>query len=209
MGLIYRIYFQNGKSYIGQTIQPINKRMQQHKTKKDCVALYNAIQKYPNFEYEILLETNNCMLDYYEILFINLFNSIIPNGYNIRSGGSSGLFTEITKEKMRKSHIGKIQEDSTKIKISNALSGVSKKLEHKEKVSNTKKQNSNAINRFHKILPMYMHHKKDSKKMGFSVSVPGFHTKCFTSMKISMDEKYELAYNYLNQIVQRLNVNGN
>lgn len=48
MGWIYMITSPSGKSYIGQTIRPIQTRLKEHRTGKssDCVAIYNAIQKY-------------------------------------------------------------------------------------------------------------------------------------------------------------------
>ena len=48
MGLIYKATFSNGKSYIGQTTQTLQKRKQQHKDKSKLNnnAFYHAIKKY-------------------------------------------------------------------------------------------------------------------------------------------------------------------
>lgn len=43
----------SGKSYIGQTVRPIEKRFEEHQLESsNCVAIYRAIQKYgwENFE---------------------------------------------------------------------------------------------------------------------------------------------------------------
>lgn len=85
----------NDKVYIGQSIN-IYKRIQEHFYKSECNkdvsynnALHSAIRKYgkEHFYYEILEECDASLLDEYEIEYINKYNSISPNGYNILSGG--------------------------------------------------------------------------------------------------------------------------
>ena len=81
MGIIYCLTSPSGKKYIGQTTRDFEKRFEEHCTRKECRILYNAIQKYGqyNFKKEILLECNNCFLDKYEIKFINLYDTLYPN----------------------------------------------------------------------------------------------------------------------------------
>ena len=85
----------NNKVYIGQSIN-INKRIQEHFWKSTCTkdvsynsALHNAIRKYgkEHFYWEVLEECEASLLDEYERKYIELYNSISPNGYNILSGG--------------------------------------------------------------------------------------------------------------------------
>ena len=85
----------NDKVYIGQSIN-INKRIQEHFWKSTCIkdvsynsALHNAIRKYgkEHFYWEVLEECEASLLDEYERKYIELYNSISPNGYNILSGG--------------------------------------------------------------------------------------------------------------------------
>jgi predicted GIY-YIG superfamily endonuclease len=59
MGIIYCLTFPNGKKYIGQTIQQLKARLQQHSKQKYCKAVYNAIQKYKDYKCDILLEVDN------------------------------------------------------------------------------------------------------------------------------------------------------
>lgn len=94
MGYIYMYTAPNGKHYIGQTKQTIKER---RKTEKGlgyitCPAFYHAIQKYGglnNFKLDILEEVDNSLLDKKEEYWINFYNSLIPNGYNIKKGGNS------------------------------------------------------------------------------------------------------------------------
>ena len=92
-----------GKSYIGQT-NDYAKRCREHKSLKGkCVVFENAIKKWgwDTFEHEILesgltLEEANRK----EQLYIKIYDSITPNGYNMRSGGLNGALAEETKKKI-------------------------------------------------------------------------------------------------------------
>lgn len=84
----------NGKPYIGITsLKPSLRWRSNGEGYKHCRYFYNAIQKYgwDNFSHEII-ETNLTKEDACkkEVEYIKLFNSQIPNGYNIDEGGSSG-----------------------------------------------------------------------------------------------------------------------
>lgn len=93
---------------------------------KGSTRIHNAIQKYgwDNFEHEILY--NNLTREEAcakEIELIKQFNSTdIRYGYNLHSGGESGVPCEHTKEKISKSLIGHEVSNETRNKISNAVS---------------------------------------------------------------------------------------
>ena len=101
--LIYKHTSPSGKSYIGIT-NNYQRRCNEHKSNKGCcVAFNNAIQKYgwDYFTHEILhegltLHEANQM----EISLISSHNTLYPNGYNLREGGSLCSFSDETKEKM-------------------------------------------------------------------------------------------------------------
>lgn len=85
----------NGKVYIGQSIN-IEKRVKEHfykaKCKKDVSynsALHSAIRKYgeENFTWEVIAECSIDDIDELEKKYIKEYNSIVPEGYNILSGG--------------------------------------------------------------------------------------------------------------------------
>ena len=92
---IYKITNQiNGKCYIGQSVN-IEKRWVAHKSSatnsdfKYRTALYPAIKKYglSNFTFEVIEECLPDQLDEKEKYYIQYFNSISPNGYNLSEGG--------------------------------------------------------------------------------------------------------------------------
>ena len=97
----------SGKSYIGQTIRPPQKRWKDHKDnamcsigkkkyKIGCPILAKAIIKYgfKTFKKVILIEVETQrFLDYYEIYYIKKYNTLTPNGYNIAPGGGGNSMT--------------------------------------------------------------------------------------------------------------------
>ena len=92
MGIIYKLTSPSGKIYIGQTTRSFQQRLKEHITQSGCVILSFALKKYgfENFEKEILITCDDDLLNIKEIEYIKLFNSLEPNGYNIRTGGSAG-----------------------------------------------------------------------------------------------------------------------
>jgi len=101
-GYIYCITNQiNGKQYIGQTTRTIEKRWREHIKKHGGEFSYidNSIFKhgYENFSLEEIdyckLESQELLkekLNYLEIMYIENFGSLVPNGYNLTKGGSYG-----------------------------------------------------------------------------------------------------------------------
>ncbi len=79
----------NGKKYIGQTLW----EKQRYNNHKNCVensVFHRAILKYgfENFKYEILFESDDLdELNKKEIEYIEKYNSLVPNGYNVDKGG--------------------------------------------------------------------------------------------------------------------------
>lgn len=112
---IYCAISPSGKRYIGQTRRCVSTRWREHvddarDPKKDrCKALNNAIRKYGGASFEVLIVA--CclpwLLDEYEAECIRRFDSAVPNGYNIKLGGSTGAHSEDTKIKIRAKLLGK------------------------------------------------------------------------------------------------------
>ena len=95
----------NNKIYIGQTVRTLEKRINQHKRRKNCV-MYSAFKKYgfDNFEIEKIDEASTIEeLNQKEQYWINKLNSIFPNGYNLDSGGKNRFFSEVSKKRMSES----------------------------------------------------------------------------------------------------------
>jgi group I intron endonuclease len=148
----------NGKIYIGQTIRKnIYDRWRQHKTcKKDTIGsyLYNAYMKYgiDNFEYKIICICFDEDCNEFEENYIKKYNSIYPNGYNLKPGGNNNKMNQevklLLKEKSkgRISHNkGKNMSDEQKEKLRNAAlywhstNKISVKDETKNKISESLK----------------------------------------------------------------------
>jgi len=150
MGYIYKIINKiTSKYYIGQTIQELNDRWRHHKSpKSNCRYLKLAIQKYgiENFKFDLICICFDNDLDKYESEYIKKYNSLVPNGYNLREGGNSSRHNEETKNKISeslknrtdiirsKSQLGKPHTEEVKNKISKALIGIKKKPETIQKM---------------------------------------------------------------------------
>lgn len=90
--LIYKVTNEiNGKIYIGQTCRTLSERMEEHK-RHNKTAVDLAIQKYgiENFRVEQIDSASSIEeLNEKEIYWIEYYNCLIPNGYNMCNGGSN------------------------------------------------------------------------------------------------------------------------
>jgi group I intron endonuclease len=112
MGFIYKITnIITNKCYIGETMQNPDRRFKNHMANirrgGGCPALRDAVKKHgeENFKFEVLLTCPNEDRFRIEKEYIQNYNSMVPNGYNICDGGqgSSGFrHTEETKAKISK-----------------------------------------------------------------------------------------------------------
>jgi group I intron endonuclease len=154
MGFIYMLTFPSEKSYIGQTNRDIHKRLEEHQLpSSNCVAVYNAIQKYGWEKVKIdWYEVPDEDLNKHEELMVEVLGTLSPGGYNLREGGgSSGKLSEETKQKMseaqsgEKNHMyGKTLSDEAKQKISDAKSGENNPMFGKKHTEETKQKMSGA-----------------------------------------------------------------
>lgn len=99
MGYIYKITnINNGMMYVGQTVKerPTD-RFSQHKylanhlDKDSGISyLHRAMAKEgsSNFQFEIIEEVDNDLLNEREKYWISVLNTLVPNGYNLSEGGS-------------------------------------------------------------------------------------------------------------------------
>lgn len=108
MGLIYLATNKsNGKQYVGQTVQKLNNRINQHKNdaisgRKKCY-FYNAIKKYgiDNFDWDIVVECDTMEeLNKMEIYYIGYYDTY-NTGYNLTLGGG-GTVGRVWSEETRK-----------------------------------------------------------------------------------------------------------
>ena len=101
MGIIYKVTTQeNGKIYIGQTIQTLNERKNKHyykaRQEEYTTHFINALRKYPEeaFIWEIIDEAETQeALDKKEKYWIAYYNSV-EEGYNTKDGGQTIVVTD-------------------------------------------------------------------------------------------------------------------
>lgn len=110
--IIYKITNKkNGKSYIGQTIRNLDKRIKAHLSKSNkCWAIGKALKKYgiENFEIETIDLCDNLKdLNKKETEWIEKLETLHPKGYNLSLGGCNKKYSKVSKNKMSKSHKGK------------------------------------------------------------------------------------------------------
>ena len=136
-GIIYKVTnLVNYKVYIGQTVQKLQKRWATHcSTKSGCLALHNAIQKYGKENFiiqQIDVGDDRVHLNELEQYWIEIYNSVFPNGYNLTEGGDSPVFSETSRLKMSKSQTGKVMSIECRQKMSAERFG--KSLSYTKKV---------------------------------------------------------------------------
>jgi group I intron endonuclease len=215
-GIIYCITCPTGKRYVGQTVRKLEKRLEEHCKNNDCCYIHQAILKYgiDNMAVEVLIQCPESHLDDHEEFFIKGLNTLHPLGYNIRTGGAKGgRHCEASKEKMRQSKLGEMNHNygkprdaATKLKISIAKTGEKHHFygktfseEHKVKCAVAHRKNPED-----KELPLYLVRIPPMPERytigGYAVcNHPMVRNKWFCSSKLSMEEKYMLAFDYLTE----------
>lgn len=153
---IYTIYKATnritGKSYIGYSSNwKSRKRLHKHHANlgDKNYLFYNSIRKhgFDSFNWEIIYQSKDKLhtLEKMENYFIEQFNTLSPNGYNMKTGGGGGNLSEESRNKISKSrkgikfseehinnlrisHQGKKHTEDQKRKISETLKGKEKVL---------------------------------------------------------------------------------
>ena len=168
MGWIYLIRNQvNGKCYVGQTTSDrVNDRWRYERYRPHGCLKY-AFEKYgiDKFSFETICKLPIEELDDREILEIRERNTIVPNGYNIESGGNNNkTLNQETKTKLsilnsgvNHPMYGTKRSDATKLKISEKNKGKS------HPVSEETKQKLREINSGSNH-PMFGKPREDMKK---------------------------------------------
>ncbi|MDD4242774.1 MAG: GIY-YIG nuclease family protein [Bacilli bacterium] len=120
--LIYKYTSPSGKSYIGQTCD-LKRRENSHKCSTGCSSFARAKEKYgfENFIREILeegltLEEANERESYW----IAEHNTLVPNGYNLMTGGNNSTPCEESRKLMSEAGLGREKTEEHKKKIAKA-----------------------------------------------------------------------------------------
>ena len=157
MGFIYKIEnINNNKTYIGQTTKTRpSDRYSQHRYNAthleqsiNASYLHRAMNKegLDNFKFEIIEEIDNSLLSEREKYWIQFYNSMAPNGYNLTLGGEgtcgySRPQSVEEKEKRKISNIKYYQENPEAIeKIRERTKALWQNEEYRKKVTESNKK---------------------------------------------------------------------
>lgn len=148
--VIYKYTSPSGKSYVGQTCNMKNRKRQHKQPSSQCPLINRAIKKYgfENFAEEILL--TDLTLDaanHWESYYIQHFNTLSPNGYNLCTGGLNSLHAPETKLKIGLAHKGRKYPPSFGEKIRQLALGNKKRLGTKHSDETKAKLSDKAKNR--------------------------------------------------------------
>lgn len=136
MGFIYIAQAPNGKCYVGQTKRHPEQRLQEHAKYATCRVIHHAIKKYglENFDID-WIEVPDDELDAYEVKVIAKLECMVPNGYNLTSGGEATEYSAETRAKMSKVHTKRMKDPESRAKISATLKGHAVSEETRAKIS--------------------------------------------------------------------------
>lgn len=133
----------NGKQYIGITKRKPEKRWGFNGVRYSEQLLGAAIEKYGwnGFTHEVIMTgLTKKAAEEAERRLIKERKTLAPNGYNLTSGGNLGTeVSDVTREKLRASRIGKTASQETRNKISAIHKGKVVSEETKKKISNSRK----------------------------------------------------------------------
>ena len=145
MGYIYLLTNKiNQKQYVGQTNNIDNRWNQYKRLKQNNIGrcLYNAFIKYGinNFKFQIICICFDDDCNKYEIDYIKKLNTIVPNGYNLESGGNTHKCHPDTARLISNTLKGNILSQETKNKISKSTKGHIVRIETRMKISKKLKE---------------------------------------------------------------------
>lgn len=215
LGDIYLIQNKiNKKCYVGQAVKysrkrkwGYTKRYKSHLSeafgsgKDHCRLLNNALRKYKidNFELSLIGEYKLEKLNEMEKHFITEYNSLVPNGYNLNSGGYSGKDSAETRLKKRLMRLGKKNSNSH---IENSRLGQIGNRRTTKKLRKYPEDND---------LPKYIAgHRIHGKLIGYKVykfpigiNEKKYISSLFCSKKITLKENLQLAIEYLTELEKK------
>ncbi len=137
MGTIYILRNKtNGKCYVGQTMNSISVRINDHKRKS--LPIGNALCKYGRSAFDIFeYLVPKSLLDYFEVTMIDKLQTVAPKGYNLSLGGHQRrIVSDATRAKISAANKGYIASKEARKKISGALKGKPKSAEHIRNAAN-------------------------------------------------------------------------
>lgn len=169
--ILYKItHIESGRAYIGQTTD-FKRRMKDHCTANKRISLINrAIKKYgkEQFKFEKLMICEDFMIDEMEQKAIASFDTLVPNGFNLETGGNAcKKLSQETRQKIREKAIGrpsptlgrKMPEEQRQKLIADNKGKILTE-EHKNKISSGLKKKFENLNQEERI-KRFGHNRKE------------------------------------------------
>ena len=196
---IYMLTAPNNKKYIGQTQsytrnaeskngyrkKGVQVRWGQHKRAAEkpdgrgtCLALARSMRKYnvDDFKVETLLVVNKHLADMYETKFIHMYDTIAPNGLNLKTEGVGGQYSAEARKNLSLAAAGRVVSEAGR-----ALLSISRRNRPKK---------SGLPNYIVQLAP------RGTNAAGYRVQVyckgKAYRTE-FTNKAMTMEEKLQLA----------------
>lgn len=129
----------NGKQYVGQ--HHYDGEGIDNSYKGSGVLLRQAYKKYgvENFTIEVIEYCSDASLDYLEVKYISVYNTKIPNGYNLTDGGGGCVGKKYTDEQIENMRIAQ-NKPELKAKKRELMTGRVKSEDTKKKMSDKAKE---------------------------------------------------------------------
>lgn len=146
----------NGKRYIGQTTRSVEWRWNQHRKHINSVhfPVYRALRKYGPESFTVEVLAVACSVDclnYLEPLFIIAYNSLVPHGYNLDSGGKNNIVHPDTAARMSAGKKGKPKSAEHRAKIGAAHRGRRIPIEQRARMSGTRRGRTVSVEEYLEI----------------------------------------------------------
>lgn len=212
----------NGKYYIGQT-KNFNRRHKEHiRTSHDKTPIDKAFNKYGEENFNIIILKENistqCLLNLWESYYINKYNCLDRNNYNIASGGSNGnVYAGKTEEemneirnKMKENHHNVDGENNPMYGKGYLLSGENCYWYGKQRSEETKQKISNKAKERLSIpenCPMHGKHHSEETKRKISESLKGEnHRLAKKVLQYDKNNKLIKVWNCISQASEELGI---
>ena len=138
--IVYRATAPSGRAYIGQTIQSLSARRKSHENKARNGSrnpFHCAIRKYGDkIKWEMLCRaTSIAALNWIEPRYIAAQNTLLPHGYNAKTGGENGEHCAEARAKISAKMTGREFSPEHRAAISAKLKGRKLPPEHRAKIA--------------------------------------------------------------------------
>jgi len=139
------------------------------------------------------IEVPDDELNFYEEMLVALLGTLVPEGYNLKEGGSNGKPSKKTKQRMSKAQSGKIKSDVHKKKLSITLTGRTHTEETRKKLSEVQSGKTHTDETKKKISNAQLGDKNHNSKKVYQYDLDGTFVQSFESNEDaarSLNKKY-------------------